>query len=102
MIPTSAIERGQQGSFVYVVETDNKVSAQAVTLGHTEGERVAVVSGISVGAKVVVDGADRLKEGMEVVVQTAGRPGGGRGSRGAHDGEHQPLERRRQQLTAHR
>jgi hypothetical protein len=40
-----------------------------------------------VGAKVVVDGADRLKEGMEVVVQTVGGPAGTR-KPGAHDGEH--------------
>ncbi len=78
VIPTSAIERGQQGSFVYVVGADNKVAAKVVTLGHTEGERVAVASGISVGDKVVVDGADRLKDGMEVLVQApSGGPAGG-------------------------
>jgi len=87
VIPTSSVERGQQGTFVYVVDDQNKVSAKPVTLGDTEGERVAVVSGISVGAKVVVDGADRLKEGMEVVVQTVGGPAGTR-KPGAHDGEH--------------
>jgi multidrug efflux system membrane fusion protein len=75
VIPTSAIERGQQGSFVYVVGDDNKVSAKTVTLGTTEGERVAVTSGISPGDKVVVDGADRLKEGMEVVAQVQTRSG---------------------------
>jgi multidrug efflux system membrane fusion protein len=69
VIPTSAIERGQQGTFVYVVGADNKVSAKTVELGDTEGERVAVNSGLSVGDKVVVDGADRLKDGMEVVSQ---------------------------------
>ncbi len=73
VIPTSAVERGQQGSFVYVVGADNKVAAKVVTLGHTEGERVAVASGISVGDNVVVDGADRLKDGMEVQVQAPSR-----------------------------
>ena len=85
VIPTSAVERGQQGTFVYVVGTDNKVSAKPITLGDAEGERVAVTSGISVGDKVVVDGADRLREGMEVVVQTPGaagmKPGSGPGGR---------------------
>jgi multidrug efflux system membrane fusion protein len=69
VVPTSAIERGQAGSFVYVVGDDNKVSAKTVTLGPTEGERVAVLTGVSVGEKVVVDGADRLKDGMEVAAQ---------------------------------
>jgi multidrug efflux system membrane fusion protein len=78
VVSTSAIERGQQGSFVYVVGTDNKVSAKTVTLGATEGERVAVLTGISPGDKVVVDGADRLKDGMVVDPQFPNQaPGGG-------------------------
>jgi multidrug efflux system membrane fusion protein len=56
---------------VYVVNAVN------VTLGDTEGERVAVVTGISPGDKVVVDGADRLKDGMTVIVQAP--TGGGAG-----------------------
>jgi multidrug efflux system membrane fusion protein len=70
VIPTSAIERGQQGAFVYVVEDDNTVHARTVTLGPTEGERVAVSSGLEIGAKIVVDGADKLKEGMHVILPT--------------------------------
>jgi multidrug efflux system membrane fusion protein len=52
------------------------VNAVPVTLGDAEGERVAVVSGVSPGDRVVVDGADRLKDGMTVVVQA---PTGGSG-----------------------
>ena len=75
VVPTSAIERGQQGPFVYVVGPDNHVSARNVKLGATEGERVAVVSGISVADVVVVDGADRLRDGMEVVPKAPAQPG---------------------------
>jgi multidrug efflux system membrane fusion protein len=83
VVSTSAIERGQQGSFVYVVGADNKVSAKTVTLGATEGERVAVLTGISPGDKVVVDGADRLKEGMEVDPQLPSQAAGaGKSGRG--------------------
>jgi multidrug efflux system membrane fusion protein len=79
VVSTSAIERGQQGSFVYVVGADNKVSPKNVTLGATEGERVAVLTGLSPGDKVVVDGADRLKEGMEVDPQLPSQaPGSGK------------------------
>jgi multidrug efflux system membrane fusion protein len=88
VIPTSAIERGQQGSFVYVVGADNKVAAKTVVLGTVEGERQAVTSGINPGDKVVVDGADRLKDGLEVVPSFAGRPGGAPGGTVAPDGEH--------------
>ena len=81
IIPTSAIERGQQGSFVYVVGADSTVAAKPVTLGTTEGERVEVTSGVQAGDRVVVDGADRLKEGMAVVVQD--EQGRSRGPAGA-------------------
>jgi multidrug efflux system membrane fusion protein len=66
VVPTSSIERGQQGSFVYIVGADNKVAAKSVTLGAVDGERQAVLSGVSPGDKVVVDGADRLKDGLQV------------------------------------
>jgi multidrug efflux system membrane fusion protein len=81
VIPTSAIERGDQGSFVYVVKPDNTVTARNVTLGATEGERVAVASGLNLGERVVVDGADRLKEGGRVIVQAPA----GAGAQGAPD-----------------
>jgi multidrug efflux system membrane fusion protein len=71
VIPTSAIERGQQGAFVYVVQPDNTVASRTVTLGTTEGERVEALSGLAVGERVVVDGADKLKDGMEVIVQAS-------------------------------
>jgi len=104
VVSTSAIERGQQGSFVYVVGTDKKVTAKTVTLGATEGERVAVLTGISPGDKVVVDGADRLKDGMDVDAQFPNQGAGGKsgghawnkdGKTGAPDGgqgHHKPSD----------
>lgn len=83
VISTSAVERGPVGSFVYIVQPDDTVKAHDVTLGVTEGERVAVASGLNAGDQVVVDGADKLKEGMKVIVHhpgekapPAGAPGG--------------------------
>jgi len=68
VIPSSAVERNQKGAFVYVIKADNTASARPVTLGAAEGERVAE-SGAPVGERVVVDGADRLREGMKVSIQ---------------------------------
>jgi multidrug efflux system membrane fusion protein len=85
VVSTSAIERGQQGTFVYVVGADNKVLATTVTLGATEGERVAVLTGLKPGDRVVVDGADRLKDGMEVDPQLPNAQGGGKGGGGGHN-----------------
>jgi multidrug efflux system membrane fusion protein len=67
-IPSSALQRGSQGSFVYVVKDDSTVSVRPVRLGATDGERVAVDSGVTAGERVVVDGMDRLREGARVQV----------------------------------
>jgi len=68
IIPSAALQRGSQGSFVYVVKDDSTVSVRPVKLGPSDGERVAVESGVSVGERVVVDGMDRLREGAKVQV----------------------------------
>jgi len=73
VLPTTAVERGQQGTFVYVVK-GNVAKARPVTLGPTEGDRVAVISGVEAGELVVTEGADRLRDGMGVAVQ-ADNPG---------------------------
>jgi multidrug efflux system membrane fusion protein len=65
-IPSAALQRGSQGSFVYVVKEDNTVSVRPVKLGPGDGERVAVESGLAAGERVVVDGMDRLREGARV------------------------------------
>ena len=93
VIPTSAVELGQAGSYVYVVKPDDTVTAQPVKLGTTQGDRVAVTSGLNVGDRVVVEGADRLREGGRVMVQQpgaaaetpgAGAPNGGAKGRWGH------------------
>jgi multidrug efflux system membrane fusion protein len=72
VMPVPAIQRGAQGTFVYVVKADDTVSVQTVTLGPQDGQRVVVQSGLKAGDKVVVDGADRLREGAQVEVPAAG------------------------------
>ncbi|ODV42549.1 efflux transporter periplasmic adaptor subunit, partial [Cupriavidus sp. UYMMa02A] len=66
VIPIAAVQRGQQGTFVYVVDDSSKVKVAVVTLGPGDGARTAVLKGLEPGQRVVVDGADRLKEGMTV------------------------------------
>jgi membrane fusion protein, multidrug efflux system len=71
VIPNSGIERNQQGTFVYVVKANDTVAMRPVTLGPTEDSRVEVSSGLAPGDRVVVDGADEIREGMKVAVQMA-------------------------------
>ena len=49
IIPTAAVQRGTQGTFVYVVDGEGTVSVRPVTLGPTEGEKVAVEQGLEFG-----------------------------------------------------
>lgn len=67
-VPASAIERGSQGAFVYVVQPDSTVAMRAVTLGPQDGERVAILKGLKPGETVVTDGADRLRDGADVTI----------------------------------
>ena len=66
VIPTSAIQRGAAGTFVYVVGNDNIVTVRPLQLGPTEGENVAVTSGLNPGESVVIVGGDKLREGSTV------------------------------------
>jgi membrane fusion protein, multidrug efflux system len=72
LVPTSAIQRGAPGTFVYVVKPDDTASVQAVKLGPDDGKNVTITSGLDPGAKVVVDGADKLREGAKVTLPTPG------------------------------
>jgi multidrug efflux system membrane fusion protein len=83
VVPTSAIQRGAPGTFVYLVSADNTVAVRPVTLGPASAERVAIQAGLAPGDRIVVDGADKLRSGARVVVRNAeGGAGGGRGPGG--------------------
>ena len=81
-VPTSAILRGAPGAYVYVVNPDSTVSVRQITTGAVDGNLTAVISGLSAGERVVVDGTDRLRNGLRVsVASEAGRPGAPAGAR---------------------
>src|ERR1700722_4989345 len=67
---TAGIQRGVPGTFVYLVNADNTVSVRPVQLGATEGERVEVRSGLAPGDRIVIDGADKLRDGAKINVRT--------------------------------
>ncbi len=74
LVPVAAIQRGTQGTFVYAVGQNQKVSIRPVTLGPVSGDIVAIEKGVAAGDQLVTDGADKLREGAEVKVTI---PGGG-------------------------
>jgi multidrug efflux system membrane fusion protein len=76
IVPAPAIQRGPQGTFVYVVKEDQTAALRPVTLGVTQEGNASITSGLSAGELVVVDGADRLRDGSKVEVkgQDSGAP----------------------------
>ena len=70
LISTAALQRGAQGTFVYVVKPDQTVTVRPITLGPAEVHQIAVTEGIKPGELVVIDGMDRLREGALVEVTT--------------------------------
>jgi len=70
LVPNAAVQRGTPGTFVYVVSVERTVSVRKVKLGPAQGEVVAIETGLAAGETVVVDGADKLREGAKVEAST--------------------------------
>jgi membrane fusion protein, multidrug efflux system len=95
-VPTAAIQRGSPGNYVYLINADSTVSVRNITVGPTDttgansNSVTAIDSGLAAGDKVVIDGADRLRDGLKVNVVSdtgaqnpagANAPAGGGGAR---------------------
>lgn len=81
VVPTAAIQRSTRGIFVYVVKPDRTAEMRPVSLGPAQGDDQSIREGVAPGEPIVVDGADRLRDGAKVELQApggaGGRPGGG-------------------------
>jgi len=66
LVPSEAIQVGQQGSFVYVVKTDLSVEPRPVTVGQTISGKVIIEKGIAAGETIVTDGQSRLFPGAKI------------------------------------
>src|ERR1700730_12036886 len=72
---TAGIQRGVPGTFVYLVNTaDSTVSVRPGKLGVTHGDRVEVLSGLAPGDRIVIDGADKLRDGAKIVIRSENNP----------------------------
>ena len=87
VVPTAAILRGPQGTFVYVMKADKRVQDQPVTVSLTQGTTTVVTSGIVPGDVVVTDGQDKLQRDSPVEPRgstpNAGAATSGSGSSGS-------------------
>jgi membrane fusion protein, multidrug efflux system len=108
LIPQAGVQRGAPGTYVYVVNAaDQTVSVRKVTLGAGDAVNISITQGLAAGESVVVDGADKLKDGAKVMLHqsgggTAGAGGSGSSAPGAAQktGQHQGQgQHRRQQQS---
>ncbi len=74
LIPVAAVQRGAEGTYVFVVQPDKTVTQRVVTLGPADATHVSIVKGLKPGDTVVVDGADRLRDGSEVTLPNVTAP----------------------------
>ncbi len=66
-VPVAAVQTGTAGSYVYVVNDQNVASIVQVKEGDKDANLIQITSGLNAGDKVVVDGVDRLRDGIKVV-----------------------------------
>lgn len=80
VLPTAAILRGPQGTFVYAVKPDSTVDARNVTVSLTQGNTTVVTAGLTPGDTVVTDGQDKLQSGSSVEPRNSGPANSASGS----------------------
>jgi multidrug efflux system membrane fusion protein len=83
VVPTQAVQNGQQGQFVFVITPDMTVEPRPVTVNRTTSGQAIVDNGLAAGERVVTDGQLRLVPGSKVSI----RPGLAPQSAGAADAQ---------------
>ncbi|MBI3694414.1 MAG: efflux RND transporter periplasmic adaptor subunit, partial [Acidobacteria bacterium] len=66
VVPSQAIQNGQQGQYVFVVKPDLTVESRPVTVSRTLDQQTVVEKGVEAGERVVTDGQLRLVQGTKV------------------------------------
>jgi membrane fusion protein, multidrug efflux system len=81
LLPTAAIQRNAQGTFIYVISSDNTANLRNVTVGTTDAS-TAAVQGVNAGEVVAVNGFDKLQNGGKVTINNKNASGGNAGNNG--------------------
>lgn len=68
-IPVSAVQRGPQGTFTYLVDDKNTVQIRPIQIALTQGNFAVIASGVQPGDRVVTDGQEKLQPGSHVAPQ---------------------------------
>lgn len=84
VVPAAAVQYGSRGTYVYLIDAEQKAAVRDVAVGPSDGANLAIVKGLEGGEKVIVEGIDRLREGRNVVAvgdQPAPAPKGTKGEK---------------------
>lgn len=65
-VPTTAVQNGQEGTYVYVVDAEKNAHLRTVSVGPAVGDLTVIERGVEAGERVVVDGQSRLTPGAKV------------------------------------
>jgi len=85
VLPETAVQPGQDGSFVYLMDENNKVKIQPITVSRQLGAEVVIGSGVRPGDRVITDIPQTLSPGATVQLagaESKGGKGGGKGKGG--------------------
>jgi len=75
VVPSAAIQRGPQGTYVFVVKPDNTAEMRNVAVSISQGNLTAISQGLKPGESVVTDGQDKLQPGTKVAIRGPGASG---------------------------
>jgi multidrug efflux system membrane fusion protein len=73
LVPTAALQRSPQSTYVYVVKPDQTATMRPVDVQLTDGDTTSIRKGVAPGEMVVIDGVDKLHEGSKVAVRQPGQ-----------------------------
>lgn len=72
LLPSAAIQRNTNDTYVYLIKPDNTVTVRNIKVGTTEGDQSEIASGLSPGDTVVMTGVEKLQEGSKVAATLTG------------------------------
>ncbi len=90
VVPSQAVQSGQQGAYVFVLKEDSTVELRPIAALRTQGGETIVAKGLKPGEQVVTDGQPRLTTGAKVEVRAERQGGPGRGAEGGRPAEGRP------------
>ncbi|MEN3338851.1 MAG: rane fusion protein multidrug efflux system [Acidobacteriota bacterium] len=98
VVPATAVQESQQGTYVYVIKPDRTAEMRNVQVDRQQGEETVIAQGLTAGEEVVTDGHLRLTPGARVTTAAdsggrgRGGTGAGRGRQGGQGGEGAPAQ----------